>query len=217
MFGNVRAWLFDFDGTLIQQEIDFARMRQVVQEIVRRYGVDVEPLAGMFVLEMIAQARTLLRDGQAATFYQEAHQAVIDIELDAATRAYAFPGVPEMLRQLRARGLGVGIVTRNCRPAVERVLAQSAIPYDVLLTRDDIAHVKPDPRHLLAALEILHVPGDQAAMCGDHPSDVLVGQRVGAATVGVLSPGHGPEYFADVHPDLIVAQVTDVLAHLSAH
>jgi len=144
----------------------------------------------------------------------QTRQAIVDIELEAAEGAEVFQGVPEMLQVLAERGWRVGIVTRNCRPAVERVLAKLPLHHDVLLTRDDVARAKPDPAHLLAALDALGVSAAQAAMCGDHPMDVLAGQRVGALTVGVLSPGLTPDYFLDVHPDLVVSRVTDLLAHL---
>jgi phosphoglycolate phosphatase len=108
----------------------------------------------------------------------------------------------------------VGIVTRNCRLAVEQILARTPLWHDVLLTRDDVPHVKPDPRHLQTALDRLGVAGVQAVMCGDHPMDVLAGKRVGARTVGVLQAGVDASYFAEVPPDLVVLGVPEVLAYL---
>ena len=218
MFDSVRAILFDFDGTLIHQSIDFDFMRDVVLNIVDSYGVATEPLVTMPVLELIDRATDeLMRtDGhRGRALFEEAHRAVLGIELAAAERARAFPGVPEMLRHLRRHGFRVGIVTRNCRAAVERVLGHHPMDHDALLTRDDVAHVKPDPRHLLAALEVLGVPGHQAVMCGDHPMDVLAGRRIGAKTVGVLPPGLTSERFAAAVPDLILTQVTDLLSYLA--
>ncbi|NLG26335.1 MAG: HAD family hydrolase [Chloroflexi bacterium] len=212
-----RAVLFDFDGTLIHQTIDFARMRRLAEDVVRSYGLSIDAWQGMFVLEMIELAAAQLGEGadhRAQEMRARAHQAIVDLELAAAVGAQAFDGVVQMLADLRERGVRVAIVTRNCRPAVEAVMAQNQLSADVLLTRDDVAHVKPDPRHLYEALGRLGISGTQAAMVGDHPSDVQVGQAVGAATVGVLSPGLGPERFAAVRPDLLVQQVTEILQYL---
>ena len=219
MFDNARAILFDFDGTLIHQSIDFRFMREVVLDIARGYGVATESLVTMHVLELLDRVRKELmsRDGaRAQALFEEAHGAVVDIELAAAERAEAFPGVPEMLDRLGSRGFRVGIVTRNCRVAVERVLERNPMHHDVLLTRDDVAHVKPDPLHLLSALEMLGVAGGQAVMVGDHPMDVLAGRRIGAKTVGVIPPGLTRERFAQTAPDLILDRVTDLLSHLDA-
>jgi phosphoglycolate phosphatase len=215
IFSNIKAILFDFDGTLVEPTIDFATMRQAVLDVVGRY-VDPAPYAGMYALEMIARVEDGLRHQVAAAecFATQAQQAIWDVELEAATRANPYPGVSEFLAELGRRGLGVGIVTRNCRVAVEQILARAPLRYDVLLTRDDVPHVKPDPRHLQVALDRLGVPAAQAVMCGDHPMDVMAGQRLGARTVGVLQPGIDASYFAQVGPDLIVPHVADILAHL---
>jgi len=119
--------------------------------------------------------------------------------------------VPEMLNLLSAQGYKLGIVTRNCRAAVEQVMRCIPMRYDVLLTRDDVSHVKPDPRHLSEALELLGVSGTSSVMCGDHPMDITAGRRVGARTVGVLRPGVEPGYFDTARPDVVLSSVTDLL------
>jgi len=219
MFDSLKAILFDFDGTLIRQSIDFDFMRQVVLGIARRHGVVAEAFGYMPVLEILDRVREELvsRDGnQGQALLEEAHRAVVEIELAAAEKARAFPGVPEMLDRLHASGFQVGIVTRNCRVAVERVLERVPMHHDVLLTRDDVAQVKPDPRHLLSALEALDAAPAQAVMVGDHPMDVLAGRRIGAKTVGVLPPGMTAERFAGAEPDLLLTRVTDLLDHLGS-
>lgn len=217
-FEGVRALLFDFDGTLIEPSIDFGRMREVVLAVVSDYGGDPSGIEHLPVLEIIAQVRPQLegRDGERANAFAEAaQQAILDIELDAADRVQAYRGVPRMLDRLAARGYGLGIVTRNSRVAVERVLRRIPMSYDVLLTRDDVAQVKPDPRHLSAALEVLGVPAHEAVMCGDHPMDITAGKSVGARTVGVLRPGAKADHFSVVCPDLILSRVTDLLRHVT--
>ncbi|MHB0858440.1 MAG: HAD family hydrolase [Anaerolineae bacterium] len=217
MFANARAFLFDFDGTLVHQRNDFDLMRRRAREVVARYVDDMAPYNQMWVLEMIDTVRDRLRphdEARAACFAQEAAQAILEVELVAAESAAPFAGVPEMLAELRKRGLGVGIVTRNCRSVVVPLLERFGMTYDVLVTRDDTCYVKPDPRHLLAALQVLQIAGAEAVMCGDHPTDVAVGKEVGARTVGVLSPGHGHEYFCEVAPDLVVANVAELLAYI---
>ncbi|HHX63316.1 MAG TPA: HAD family hydrolase [Chloroflexi bacterium] len=215
LFRHVRALLFDFDGTLVEPGIDFGLMRRRVLDVVAAWGVDPAPLRALPALEAIARVEAVLHDDEAREgFVARCHETILEIELEAAERVRPYAGVPDLLRALADRGLRVGIVTRNCRPAVESILAREPLYHDVLLTRDDVPYVKPDPRHLLSALEIVGVPAACAVMCGDHPMDVQAGQAVGAVTVGILQEGVGSEYFREVGPDLVLSRVTDLSDYL---
>ncbi len=209
----LRAFLFDFDGTLVHQRVDFARMRQRVLEVISAHMVPLEPLEGLPALEMIASARTAVaarNTGEAQALEREAQEAIVEVELQAAAEAVALPGAADLLGDLRRRGAGVAIVTRNCRAAVERVMAREGLVADVVLTRDDVEYVKPDARHLLDALNLLGASGPEAAMCGDHPMDIVAGRRVGALTIGLLADGEGPDHFRAAPPDLLVRRLDEL-------
>ena len=215
---DVDAVVFDFDGTLVEPSIDFEQMRQAVLRVIDTFGLDSAPYAPLHTLEAISSVkRRLAADGpdRVKVFDRAAAQAVIDIEVAAARRTRPYVGAPEMLSTLSARGYGVAIVTRNCRAAVETVLSDHPLYFDVLLTRDDVTKVKPDPEHLLAALRPLGVAGARALMCGDHAMDITAGKRIGARAVGVIPPGAGPDRFADVSPDLILERVSDLVHYVN--
>lgn len=214
---QVTTLLFDFDGTLVEPSIDFREMKRAVLAVARSFGQEPPDDGALPALEIIARTRALLAAQDAARgeqFEAAAQRAITAIELAAAERARPYAGVPEMLEALERLGLRVGIVTRNCREAVQIILARAPLRHHVLLTRDDVPHVKPDPRHLLAALAALGADAAHAAMCGDHVMDIQAGRAIGALTVGVLRPGEGPEVFAACPPDLILSPITDLLAHL---
>jgi len=215
---DIEAVLFDLDGTLVHLNLDFGRMRAEVEAILPQYGISMEGRSAVYVLELIEDAVRELKaqdKGRAQTFRREAEAAVVAVETEAADQARMYPEVPELLRGLRKRGIKVAIVTRNCRVAVERILAENPLVYDALLTRDEVTAVKPDPEHLLAALRLLGVEPRRTLMVGDHPMDVQVGRAVGARTVAVLTGAGSPERFSEVQPDLILAQVGDLGEYLT--
>jgi len=215
---DIEAVLFDFDGTLVHLNIDFAQMRADVEAVLPKYGLSAEGKASLYTLELIEDCVRALaqRDGEetAKRFQRDAEAAMVAIEMGAANTAEVHPGVPELLEQLRERGIKVAIVTRNCRAAVEHILGGTPLTYDVLLTRDDVEAVKPDPEHLLAALQLLGVESRCALMVGDHPMDVRSGHVAGTRTVAVLT-GYSPVgRFAPENPDLILEQVGELGTYL---
>ena len=76
---------------------------------------------------------------------------------------------------------------------------------DCLHARDDVAHLKPDPRHLQDNLDALGVGASAAVMVGDGALDMQAGKALNMRCVGVLTGSNNRQA-------LIEAGATDVLA-----
>lgn len=76
----------------------------------------------------------------------------------ACTTLQAQPGLLELLSFLKASGVKVGLITRNTVESVDaffRVIGEEwRDAFDLVLTRDNTPHVKPDPRSLLVFAEV---------------------------------------------------------------
>lgn len=206
--------LFDFDGTLVESALDFARMRRDVLALAAVFGT--VPPAASYILEIIAHTQRQLdaHDHQAAEdFVQQAERILTDIEMEGADHAQPLPGVEETLRKLQEQGISIAIVTRNCRPAVERVLDRFPLPCDLVLTRDDVVRVKPDPAHLLEAVRQLGSQPERALMVGDHPMDVLAGHQAGMRTAAITFT-HPISDFDGTQPDLMIDYIPELLNHV---
>ncbi|MGC9359557.1 MAG: HAD family hydrolase [Anaerolineae bacterium] len=218
---GVRAVLFDFDGTLVRQSIDFARMRTEVLDLAARFGVEAADLARLPALEIMASVAQRLEatdGGQASIYLREAARAIEAVEMAAVSVARPHAGVPGALEALADRGFAIGIVTRNCRRVVGELLTRYPLAHHALLTRDDVAHVKPDPRHLHDAAQRLGVPIESCMMCGDHPMDVAAGRAAGAFTAAVVyeDAAIGRDRFVGPYaPDLVVESVPELVARVS--
>ncbi|HZT43831.1 MAG TPA: HAD family phosphatase [Chthonomonadaceae bacterium] len=222
LFAGLAAALFDLDNTLIETHIDFPRMKRAMLALAERYGLDPAPLAALDILGVVeAACRSLESEGrstEAARFRAEAFARLTEIEMAECASPVKLEGAAELLADLHARGVPIAVVTRNCRAVAERLLAQGRLTCDALLTREDVARIKPHPDHLhdaLAALARLRgvpvLPPHASLMVGDHWMDVAAGQAAGMRTIGVRR-NRPPAFFAEAMPDLIVEDMAELWA-----
>ena len=186
----IEAVLFDFDGTLAPN-LDLPDMRRQVADLTVKVGVPEEIFADLYIVEIIVAGHQWLtqQDAELAAHYKrQADQLIIDIELAAAAKTTVFAGVKEMLSGLREQQIKLGIVTRNCRAAIDVVFPQHPLYVDALHARDDVRHLKPDPRHLQDNLVALGAQATNRLMVGDGALDMRAGRELNMHWIGVL-PG----------------------------
>jgi phosphoglycolate phosphatase len=200
--------ILDVDGTVATCPIDFRAMREAVAVIANRRGFDLGQLRARGVIEQIEQAAGLHENGQ--EFREEATQAVVAIELEAAREANLLPGAAQALSQLRKRGLAVALITRNCRAASEIVLRELR-EYDLLLTRDDVPRPKPDPDHVHRCLAVLGRRPANAAMVGDHDFDMQAGRAAGVQVcIGVRTGSSADSSLLKAGADVVLDSLADL-------
>lgn len=178
--------IFDLDGTLVDSGLDFDQMR-------REMGLPER----MPILEGIAELAEA--DAERCRAILHAH------EWAGCERATLLPGVPELLAELDARRLPVGIVTRNSRDVSLATLDRLGVRYDGLLTRDD-GPIKPDPWPVTTLCRRFGLSPPEVAMIGDFRFDVLSGKAAGTRTV--LLAGCDPAAYSNEEgADLVLASL----------
>jgi phosphoglycolate phosphatase len=209
----LEAVIFDFDGTLAELVIDFTEMKRRVAATAVAYLPLVPPANGAPALEYAAALARAMGDAETARrFLAEVAGLIRDMEVTAAATARLFPETRPGLTALARAHVRCGIITRNCRAAVDQVFPDAGRFVGVVLTRDEARHVKPDPRHLLDALAALGVDPARSLMVGDHPMDVATGKAAGTLTAGVASGRIGIAELEKAGPDYLAGNVGELLA-----
>jgi phosphoglycolate phosphatase len=213
-YPDLKGFVFDFDGTIASLTIDFPAMKKAVLSQFESFGIPSDGLRDLYVLEMISAGKQLIAahfPGQENTYFQKAEALVRDIEINAALRGSLIDGTREMLIHLRARNLKTGIVTRNCRDAVNIVFPDILSFVDIVLTRDETTLVKPDPDHLIKVLEALALPAGEVAMVGDHGMDMKLAKAVGANAIGVLTGYANAAELRGAGADVVINKASDII------
>lgn len=218
---GLRAVVFDFDGTIADTRIDFALMRQRVAATLKTLGAWEDSLGeGRYVLEMVEAAATLAQERglDPKIVFQAAEEQIRAIEYEACGRASLCDGASEALSTLKAAGLRIGLITRNCGAAVEMVLSRHPLPIDALLPRELASRPKPHPAHLLQALEVLQVEPRQAALVGDHVTDVQCARAAGVAVaVAVAGASSSAEELQAAGADFVAHHLGEAANFLLSH
>ena len=201
-----RAIVFDFDGTLSRQTIDFNHMRHRLGDIASEYfPVPPEP-DGLPALEWIASLCARLMHEQpslALSLHQRCYALIEEIEMEAAQRGTLFESTKPLLRDLATAGIRTAIITRNCARAVSLIFPDAEDYVERLLTRDHVPRVKPDPHHLRQAIIMLGCTPWQTIMVGDHPMDIATGKQAGTLTAAVVCGETSRETLLALQPDFV--------------
>lgn len=213
--GQIRCALFDLEGTLVDFQWNLeeaeARLREAAAAVL---GCAPEAFEGLNYAGILREGRLRAPDADARGRLVRALAPIYDhYDLDAASRWSLRPGAERVLSALSRGGIPRALVTNVGRLAVARVLARLGIGerLPVVVTRNDVADLKPSPEGLLRALAALGCAPDASLMVGDSLSDVGAARAAGLRVAIVLG---GESAEADVRragPDHVVSRLEEIL------
>ncbi|MCL4409611.1 HAD family hydrolase [Aliidiomarina haloalkalitolerans] len=214
------AVLFDLDGTLLDTAPDLgAALNCVLQD----YGLRALPLSD--TRPYASHGSTgLLKFGFGEQFslaspmqQQRWRQQFLDYyEARICEQTQLFAGVSELLANLHARHLAIGIVTNKPTRYTDLVLQSfpELAKLGSVVCGDTLAVNKPDPAPLHLAAEQLQVPSSQCIYVGDAERDIIAGRNAGMETVlaryGYIRCEEQPENWQadyDIHAPLELLKI----------
>jgi HAD superfamily hydrolase (TIGR01549 family) len=211
------AFLFDLDGTLVdsvyqhvlawREALEKTGIELAVWRIHRRIGMS----GGLLV-------NALLREtGHRVTANEAAHLQEMHAEAYAkyAAQIRPLPGSRELLTFLSTARVPFAIATsgrlESARPTLQVLGVHPDVP---VITRDQVAHAKPDPDLFFAAAARLGVEISDTIVVGDSVWDLLAARRARAIGVGLLSGGYGQDELEQAGAYRVYQDPADLLNHL---
>jgi len=210
----VRAFLFDFDGLILDTEL---ASRAGWELLYREHGHELpadlwatlvgtthapwDPMAHLEELVGEPLDRAALND------LRSAHEIAL-IEAEELR-----PGIEEYLAAARRLGLKRAIVSSSTQRWVDRHLQrlEEAVGWDAICTADgDPARVKPSPALYLEALERLGVPALDAVAFEDSPNGVLAAKAAGVFCVAIPNEVTRDLGLEETGADLAVDSLADL-------
>lgn len=221
---SFRAVLFDLDGTLIDSVGDIAA---AVNAALAKRGLrtfrdeEIATMIGAGARTLIERAMTAARTGEdaAALDPREVDDCYRDFlakyEAAPCTKTGIFPGGREAIADLKMDGIALGVVTNKPHGLTERILELLGVRGDFgsVVGASDRYPLKPAPDMILASLEELDVPANQAVMVGDSAADVGSARAAGIPSL-VVTHGYTATAAGDLGADETISGFGELAAAL---
>jgi phosphoglycolate phosphatase len=210
----LKVVLCDLDGTLVDSAEDtLTALNALLSELHRRQlGVEeVKAMIGDGVGKLLDRALAATQ-GEPAGSAELVPRFLALYEPSAARATRAYPGVPETLRALKARGLRIAVVTNKPEAATHAILRRLDLAplIDTVVGGDTLPARKPDPAPVRLALQRLAVAPSEAVMVGDNHHDVRSARAAGVTAIAVTY-GYSHVPHPDLGADRLIASFGELL------
>lgn len=206
-FRNVRLFIFDLDGTLIDSERDLALSVNAMLRRAKRAELP-EPVIASYVGNGVAAlVERALGAGTPRAEVEDAIAYFLEYYRDhMLDNTAAYPGVEDTLESLsQLPGARLAVLTNKPVNFSRQIIAGLRLEryFSHVYGGNSFDHKKPHPFGIVRLMEQNNVLPGQTLMIGDSSTDVETGRNAGVLTCGV-SYGIGSPTLASTPPDVLL-------------
>lgn len=190
---DLKAVLFDLDGTLVDTAKDFI---YIIKEIADKYNLicpEEHTIREQVSAGSLAMVSLFTQSNAGNNLTQEVllqyRQEFLDkYKENICVQSELYLGIDELLTNLEKHNIPWGIVTNKPRILAEKLLTSLSLNTrcSTLICPDDVQKSKPDPEPMLLALDQLNIPYENARQVfyiGDHIRDIKAGSEAHMQTI----------------------------------
>lgn len=212
---KISTVVFDLDGTLLNTLDDLADSTNFA---LRQFGFpertleEVRNFVGNGVRKLIERA---LPEGAANPCFEAVFSCFKSYYVDhCMVKTDLYPGIQEMLQELKAAGYHLAIVSNKLQRGVDELYAHYfSDTVEIAVGECPEVRRKPEPDMVFLALQKLGVQTDEAVYVGDSDVDVATARNAGLPCISVLwgfrdqdfLEEHGAHVFAHKPSDVLQA------------
>ncbi len=209
---NYRAVLFDFDYTLadssrgIEDCINHAMAQMQLPPVSARA---VAETIGLSLAETFCRLTGPATPQRCAEFSRHFIERADYIMVDSIV---LYDTVPAVVRELKQRGLGIGVVSTKFRRRIEAVLERENLRsyFDVIVGGEDVRNPKPDPEGAFKAVNSLGGKASEVLYVGDSLVDAETARRARLPFVAVLTGVTARPAFSEYQPIAVIQSLASI-------
>jgi phosphoglycolate phosphatase len=208
----LEAVLFDLDGTLVDTPQAIIDVTQATMAALGREPVAVQEIKNGIGLPLPQALALLLGSGPAgASEAVEIYRTLWRTHVTPRIPELVYPGVREGMRELRALGLRLAVVTGKGQEGADATVDLAGLRevMEVVLGYTSVPRGKPAPDLAIEAAKRLRVEPARAVVVGDSELDVQMATAAGMRTVAVTYGAQSSEqlqgatWFAHSFPEVV--------------
>lgn len=183
------SYLFDFDGTLVDSMPTFAsQMLRILDEYSIKYESDIVKIITPLGFE--GTAKYFCELGIDESVSDLVTKMIAYLREEYLWRIPAKEGVPETLRELKARGASLNVLTASPHDTLDPCLKRIGIweLFDNVWSCDDFCTTKSDPDIYKAAAKRIGERVQNVIFVDDNVGAVKTAKLAGMAAYGVYDP-----------------------------
>ncbi len=228
---KIRGILFDKDGTLLDYWKTWLPINRTIAmfaaggdarlaaELLRAGGHDPETDCVTSGTVLAAGSHDEIADVFASVLKERTpRDLAVHVERlfreGGAKHSVLIEGVPEVIAQLKARGVQMGVATNDSIGGLEASLAPHGLLGDFMFLAgcDSGFGAKPEPGMALAFCEATGLRPGEAAIVGDAVHDLEMGRRAGLGLKAGVTTGTSSRSDLAPHADVILASLNELLS-----
>lgn len=214
---DVRALIFDLDGTLIDSKLDLALSVNAALEELRRKPLPHEQIYGYVGQGALKLVELAIGEGADPKEVEHGHEFFLAYyRAHMLDHTVAYPGVREGLAALEGRPMAV--LTNKPAQFSREILTGLGLAklFRAIHGRNSFERAKPDPMGMLAIASEFGVTPQELMLVGDSDIDVQTARNAGSWVCGVTY-GFGSAGMVRFPPDLLLDSLTELPAYLEGH
>jgi HAD superfamily hydrolase (TIGR01549 family) len=215
---NVEAVLFDFEGTLVDLQWNLEDAVKETLEMLKTLGFPIHRFQGMKYSTLMLEAMKMAPEiGRSAERVREGIGTIYDgFDEDALSRWTLREGSEDFLSALKTKGIKIGLASNVGRKALEKALPKLGLRpfFDVVVSRNDVQHMKPSGEGLRLALSRLRVMQDKAFYVGDTLDDVQAAKAAGVKVIVITNKESSKAEILSAGPDQLIHHFSELLTAL---
>ncbi|WP_299992210.1 HAD family hydrolase [uncultured Bacteroides sp.] len=206
--------IFDLDGTLLNTIADLAQSTNHALAVLgyptheeQEYNFMVgNGINKLFERALPATERTeenIMRVRKGFIPYYDQHNA---------DKSRPYPGIPELLAELQAKGLQLAVASNKYQAATEKLIAHyfPNIRFTAVFGQREGVNVKPDPTVVHDILKIAHIAKEDVLYVGDSGVDMQTAVNAEITACGVTWGFRPRTELETFHPEHIVDKAEEI-------